>query len=103
MHNRSGACAFVSALPLEGDLVATAVAYGVTPDDIQSRVSDIQLGLVAASWFEHINQKPLINGKASDFKAAEDPKQGSEFTSWNTSAFSFGQVLSSLQLIRTRL
>lgn len=103
MHNRSGSCCFVEALPLEGDVTATSQIYAVPVDEVQSRVIEIQLALVASSWFEHINQKPITDGRECDFRAAQDPRQGAEFTRWNTSSFSFGQVLSSLQLINTRL
>lgn len=103
MHNRSGACGFIESLSLEGDLAATSQAYSVAVDLIQDRVTDIQCGLVSARWFEHLNQKSILEGKASDFRAAADPKQADTFAEWNTSSFSFADILQSLNLISSRL
>ena len=102
-HNQQGACSYVEAFSIEGDLNKTSALYGVSPDDVQEHANSIQLALVASRWFEHINGKSVLNARESDFKAAKDPTQAAEFSQWNTSAFNFGQVLMSLDLLNQRL
>lgn len=103
LHNQSGACAFTTMLPLEGDLEATATFFSVPVESITRSVASIKIALVAAEWFEYINGKTVMYGKHQDFRAAQDPKQQSEYTTWNTSEFGFGQVISSLSTLASRL
>ena len=102
-NNREGTCTFQTMVNLEGQLDATAEYFGVSVQDVENRVKVIHSAIVAAAWFEHINQRTLINGTASQFDAATDPQQAHEFKFWNSSNFNFGQVVSALILIRQRL
>lgn len=103
LHNQAGSCAFTAMLPLEGDLEATASFFSVPVESITRRVTSIKLALVAAEWFEHINGKTVMYAKLQDFRAAQDPKQQSEFQDWNKSEFGFGPVIASLSTLASRL
>lgn len=90
-------------LPLEGDIEATASYFVVPVERITKSVTSIKIALVAAEWFEHINGKTVMYGKLQDFRAAQDPRQQTEYTTWNTSEFGFGQVISTLSTLASRL
>lgn len=100
-HNIERRC--FAHVPFEGDYSAVSLHYKVSENEIITRVQLIRRALVADQWFEYVCNRPLLDGTRTNFEEACDPRQQRFFDKWNTSEFSFAQVVSVIQYVLTRL
>lgn len=97
MHNARGACKIRA--PLDEDLDAVSEAFGTTRDDILNRVDFIQRAIVAQRWFEEVTRRTITTGTHSNFDEATDPRQERNFKDWNSSNYTFVQIVATLRYI----
>jgi hypothetical protein len=100
MHNVDGNCK----ARIETDSPeAVAVLYGVSSQEVLSRADMVCRALAADTWFEHATGRGLTDGTERHFAEATNLERTEEFNAWNTSSYTFPQIISVIEYMRSQV